>query len=171
MASFAQWALRSPARLALVLVVGAAVGIGSLLLLGGPGVQAIRGGTAEAVPAAAPSTAKPAPTPPGPARVPVAAAPVAERFVRTWLRAGAADPKAWLDDISRVATPQLARALATTDASRVPAGNFVPPLRPLAVGEHGAEAEATLSTRTTIVVQVVRTGRKWRVSDVRPGER
>ncbi len=87
------------------------------------------------------------------------------------MRAGAADPKAWLDDISRVATPQLARALATTDASRVPAGNFVPPLRPLAVGEHGAEAEATLSTGTTIVVQVVRTGRKWRVSDVRPGER
>lgn len=179
-----QWPLRSPARLALtvVVVVGVAVGASAgLATLSPPAAprevpSSATRTTAPARPGAATTPRTPAPTalPPvsdlspttlPPSSADPAALDVAARWTRAWVRPAEGTTAAqWLAGLRPLTTEEYLGLLATVDPGNIPATTVTGPPRAVRAAASSVRAEVPTDA-VTLVVLVVRTELgEWRVS-------
>ena len=180
-----QWPLRSPARLALtvVVVVGVAVGASAgLATLSPPAAPrevpsaaaptttaTARSGAATTPRAPAPTALPPvsdlAPTTLPPASADPAALDVAVRWTRAWVRPAEGTTAAqWLAGLRPLTTEEYLGLLATVDPGNIPATTVTGPARAVRAAASSVRAEVPTDA-VTLVVLVVRTELgEWRVS-------
>jgi hypothetical protein len=187
-----QWPLRSPARLAVTVLVVAALAVGASFALAATTGRP-SGGAAPA-PSAAPdrttgpasrtsgsagssgSSVPPTPTmlPPVPAleptTLPLSQAPdvaleVAARWTAAWLRPPeGTTTQQWLEGLRLTTTPEYLGVLTTVDPSNIPATSVTGEPRPVRVAPDSVYVEVPTDA-VTLRVLVVDTEDGWRVSD------
>lgn len=181
-----QWPLRSPARLAVTLVVVALLAAGVSIA-----VAAAGGGTASGkLPPITPATAvtpraappvsgslpvSPTPTalPPVPAlqpsalpldQVPAAALDVAARWTAAWVRPPAGTPPGqWLEGLRATTTPEYLGVLAGVDPGNIPATRVTGPPRAISVAPKSVRVEVPTDAVTLSEV-LINSDAGWRVS-------
>jgi hypothetical protein len=172
-----QWPLRSPVRLAFVVVVVLAVAVGvtvGLGLLRGPEPAAapltpITGRpSASAVPSAGTprttpgSTSEPSPLPLSEA--PQEALDAAERWVGAWVRpAEGTTPRQWLDGLRPLTTEAYMGVLAVVDPENIPATEVTGEPRAVRVADRNVQVEVETDA-VTLRVLVVDSEAGWRIA-------
>ncbi|MGE3286066.1 MAG: hypothetical protein AB7J32_08175 [Pseudonocardia sp.] len=172
-----QWPLRSPARLAVtvVLVVAAVVavsiGLGSLRTerapLGSPaGSGAATSGrpTAAATPTALPPVPALTPTTLPASRAPQEALQVASRWSLAWVRpAPGVTAEQWLDGLRPYTSEEYLGVLAAVDPANIPAHRVTGEPRPVRVSPRSLQVDVPMDA-LTLRVLVVDTEQGWRVA-------
>ncbi len=179
-----QWPLRSPARLALCVVlvlaavVGVVAGIGALRGTGTVG-SAIAGPGASRTPTPGPPVALPPGTrtptvlPPVPAltpsSLPLSAAPspalsVAARWAAAWVdHPQGVPPQRWVDGLRPYTTEEYLGVLSGVDPANIPATRVTGEPRAVRVAARSVQVEVPTNA-LTLVVLVVATEDGWRVA-------
>jgi hypothetical protein len=170
---FLAWAFHSPRRLLMVVITPLvlAVVVAIVAARGGhdrhptavTAVEASNAPHASTAPEPTPAT-EVAPTAPEPAAV-----RAVQTFLTVWLSAPDSGPATkWHSRLARYVTPELGKALRSTDPARVP--NTTPTGTPEVVrlGEFLDEFRVPLANGQTLDVTVAWDGHAWRVSDVEP---
>ncbi len=179
-----QWPLRSPARLALCVVlvlaavVGVVAGIGALRGTGTVG-SAIAGPGASRTPTPGPPVALPPGTrtptvlPPVPAltpsSLPLSAAPspalsVAARWAAAWVdHPQGVTPQQWVDGLRPYTTDEYLGVLSGVDPANIPASRVTGEPRAVRVAARSVQVEVPTNA-LTLVVLVVATEDGWRVA-------
>lgn len=181
-----QWPLRSPARLAVTLVIVALVAAGvsiAITAAGGgvasgklPQITPVTAPTARAAPQGSGSVpASPTPTvlPPvaelQPSALPLDQAPpaaldVATRWTAAWVRPPAGTPAGqWLEGLRATTTPEYLGVLAGVDPSNIPATRVTGPPKVISVAPKSVRVEVPTDAVTLSEV-LINSEAGWRVS-------
>lgn len=183
-----QWPLRSPARLAVAVVVlgllAGGVGFGVAVAAGDgatgvrPGATSVRPPARTTTPRASgtgstPPTALPPVSELAPSTLPAASAPpesleVAARWAAAWLRPGDGTTAAeWVEGLRANTTEEYLGVLAGVDPENVPATRVTGEPRAVRVSPRSVEVEVPTDA-VTLLVLVVDTGTDWRVAGYEP---
>jgi hypothetical protein len=184
-----QWPLRSPARLAVTVLVIVAVAALVGVLAGANGRSDSGGIVGFASPTSAPQVASPpagnsfeplaAPTasvlPPVPAlapttlplsQAPPAALQVAARWAAAWVRPpGGTTAQQWLDGLRPTTTDEFLGVLTTVDPSSVPATRVTGAPKAVQVAARSVQVDVPTDALTLLVTVVDTDTGGWRVSD------
>ncbi|WP_214404032.1 hypothetical protein [Pseudonocardia lacus] len=173
-----QWPLRSPGRLAFVVVVVLAVAVGvtvGLGLLRGPEPAAAPFGPTTARPSAGattPSSGTPRSTPGGTSAaspLPLSEAPTealdaAERWAKAWVRpAEDTTARQWLDRLRPLTTEEYIGVLSGVDPENVPATRVTGEPEAVRVADRNVQVEVETDA-VTLRILVVDTEAGWRVA-------
>ncbi|MCO1655390.1 hypothetical protein [Pseudonocardia humida] len=174
-----QWPLRSPARLASVVVVvllvavGVTVGLGYLrgpepaTPLTSPTARPSAGanpsaGTPRSTPGTGPSSSAVSPLPLS--QVPPEALDAAERWAKAWVRPDEGTPaRVWLDGLRPLTTEEYLGVLSGVDPENIPATRVTGDPSPVRVAERNVQVEVPTDA-VTLRVLVVDTESGWRVA-------
>lgn len=183
-----QWPLRSPARLAMTVVLVLAVAVGISLAIGAtrgapssaapgaaapaagqpsraaPRTQALGTGTRLPAPTALPAVPELAPTTLPPSRAPAAALQTAARWSAAWIRPReGTTAQQWLDGLRPTTTDEYLGVLSGVDPANIPATRVTGEPRVLRVAARSVQVQVPTDALTLLVL-VVDTDSGWRVA-------